>query len=45
MKIIFCLCWVDIDIIVTFGLLYLLMYFFWHQIDRCHNITIVLELT
>jgi hypothetical protein len=43
MKILFCLCWVDIDIFGSFGLLYLLMYF-WHPIDSRHNTTLFMEL-
>jgi hypothetical protein len=39
------LCWIDINISISFGLLYILLYFFVHQIDNRHNITFILELT
>jgi hypothetical protein len=41
---IFSVCWDDIDISRSFGLLYLLMYFL-HSIDSRHNTTLFLELT
>jgi hypothetical protein len=38
------MCWVDINISGSFGLLYVLLYF-WHPIDSRHNTTLFLELT
>jgi hypothetical protein len=33
------MCWVDIDISMSFGLQYLLIYIYWHPIDNRYNTT------